>query len=343
MRVQAASSAKSGVWLMRVLGLGVLLWLFSQAEWAELAARLQQVDSAVLYFSPPLTIALFLLRALRWKLLLVQFEQGIQLSLWRAWSIYAIGFFLGVITPGRMGDMAKAAYVGQQPGLSVERALASTFFDRILDLALLACMLLWAILHLGLGSWWRANSPGWSFYAAALALLLLVTMAGWRLFDGAFGERFRTSKWGRLACGIAGEMGPLANRTGLQAVGITCAAYALYFSHTYLLAQLLGLGLSFADVVAMTVLIGLAAFLPISVAGLGTREGVLVLVMTYKEIPNALEAALTYAALFFIACYVFPALLGLLCWLRTPFSLADLRALKSGREEESSRGAGDAC
>ena len=329
---QITGAAKGGAWLMRVLGLGVLLWLFSQAEWAELATRLQQLDSTVLYLSPPLTIGLFLLRAWRWKLLLLESEQRAQLSLWRAWSIYAIGFFLGVITPGRMGDLAKAAFVGQQPGLSFERAVASTFFDRILDLALLACMLLWAILHLGLGSWWRANAPGWSFYAIAIVLLTVAAILCWRLINGRIGQQFRTSKWGRLAFGVAGEMRKLANRTGLLAIGITCVAYALYFFHTYLLAQLLGLDLSFADVVAMTVLIGLAAFLPISVAGLGTREGVLVLVMTYSGVPDALEAALTYAALFFIACYVFPALLGLICWLTNPLSFTDLRALKIGWE-----------
>ena len=103
-------------------------------------------------------------------------------------------------------------------------------------------------------------------------------------------------------------------------------AYGVYFSHTYLLASQLGLELSFADVAAATVLIGLAAFLPLSVAGLGTREGVLVLVMIYKGVPNSLEAALAFAALFFLACYVFPALLGLGCWLLNPLSLTDLRA-----------------
>ncbi len=111
MRAQGFTSAKSGAWLMRALGLAVLLWLFSRAEWPEFEARFSQLDPAVMYLSPPLTVILFLLRAWRWKLLLAYREQQLQLSLCRAWSIYAIGFFLGVITPGRLGDMAKAAFV----------------------------------------------------------------------------------------------------------------------------------------------------------------------------------------------------------------------------------------
>jgi uncharacterized membrane protein YbhN (UPF0104 family) len=166
----------------------------------------------------------------------------------------------------------------------------------------------------------------------AFALLSVAAILCWRLINGGLAKQFRTSKWGGLVLRVVGEMRKLTNRTGLQTVGITGVAYVLYFFHTYLLAQLLGLGLSFADMAAMTVLIGLAAFLPISVAGLGTREGVLVLIMTYLGVPDALESALTYAALFFIACYVFPALLGLICWLANPLSFADLRALKIGCE-----------
>ena len=338
MRAQGVTSAKSGAWLMRALGLAVLLWLFSRAEWPELAARLSQLDPAVIYLSPPLTVILFLLKAWRWKLLLAYREQQFQLSLCRAWSIYAIGFFLGVITPGRLGDMAKAAFISKQPDLSFERAVAATFFDRILDLASLAFMLLWAIFHLGLWPWWQANSPGWSIYVALLALSTALAILGWRLFAGAIIERWRKSTWGQFGFGVAREMGRLANRTGLLAIAITIVAYGMYFSHTYLLARLLGLSLSYSDVVAMTVLIGLAAFLPISIAGLGTREGVLVVVMVSKAVPNALESALAYAALFFVACYVFPAMLGLVCWLKNPLSMADLRALKNDWQAKNNRG-----
>ena len=320
------AKGRSWAWLVRVLGLVVLAWLLGRADWGELTVKLDKLDWTVLYLSPPLTIVLFLLRSWRWKLLLAQRNRELSLGIWRAWSIYAIGFFLGAITPGRLGDVAKAVYVGREHGISFERALAGTLVDRILDLGFLACLFVWAIFQLGLWSWWKASTLDGVYYYGSL-IFLVSAVCLWVAWPASrsLRRRFVASKWGEFAVQVTAEMRSLFNRRGLLAIGITVVAYGVYFSHTYLLARLLGLALSFADVAALTVLIGLAAFLPISVAGLGTREGVLTVVMLAKNVPNSLEAALAYAALFFFACYVFPALLGLCCWLLNPLSFADLR------------------
>ena len=77
--------------------------------------------------------------------------------------------------------------------------------------------------------------------------------------------------------------------------------------------------------VAAIVLVGLAAFLPISVAGFGTREGLLALVFAHRAVPDSLEMALAYSGLFFGFCFAVPALMGFACWLKNPLSLAELR------------------
>jgi len=39
-----------------------------------------------------------------------------------------------------------------------------------------------------------------------------------------------------------------------------------------------------------------------------------------------------------VACYVFPATVGLVCWLTNPLSMADLRALKNDWQAKNNRG-----
>jgi uncharacterized membrane protein YbhN (UPF0104 family) len=137
--------------------------------------------------------------------------------------------------------------------------------------------------------------------------------------------RVRTWKGHGFLVGLKEELIQLTRGIGLGAGALTGLAYAVYFAQTALLAQALGLALSVPDVVAAIVLVGLASFLPISVAGLGTREGLLALIMGHRGIPHSLEAALAYSGLFFLFCFAVPAALGFACWLKNPLSLAALR------------------
>ena len=305
--------------------MGLLAWLLWRADWGGIVARLSGTAPEVWLYSPLMTIALFLLRAWRWWSLAVVGNQG-AMGLGRAWAIYATGFFLGAITPGRLGDMAKAVYGHREGGLPLARTVAGTLVDRLFDAGLLALMAGWALWHLGLGRGWYAQASSPWIYGLPLAALGGIGFLGWTPVRSAVARPFRKSRWGRFALGVGEEIQGLAGRRCLAASGLTLAAYAVYFSHTFLLSRSLGMALSYADMVAITVLIGLAAFLPISVAGLGTREGVLVVAMGALGVANSLEVALAYAALFFLACYVFPALLGLGCWWARPLSLADVRS-----------------
>lgn len=310
---------------MRGVGLALLAWLLSRAEWGQMGVRLGDVDTLILLISPLLTVALFALRAGRWRLL-VRADRMCTLSLGRAWAIYATGFFLGVITPGRLGDLAKALYAERETGASLRRALAGTLADRLCDIGLLAPLALWGLWQLGLGGWAQTQWPALVAFGPVIGAVAVVVVAGLWLLRRAVGRYLPAHRWGAFARDIGAEISRLAGRTGWIALGLSGMAYAVYFAHTYLLARALDLPLTYADMVAITALIGLAAFLPISVAGLGTREGVLVVAMAAKGLADSIEAALAYAALFFLACYVLPALLGLCCWWYRPLSLADLRA-----------------
>ena len=110
----------------------------------------------------------------------------------------------------------------------------------------------------------------------------------------------------------------------LYAVALTGFS-TIYFAQTVALARGLDLPLATSDIIASVILIGLASFLPLSIAGVGTREGVLALIMAHRAVPDSLEAALAYSALIFAFCFLVPGLLGFACFWHKPLSWQSLR------------------
>ena len=315
--------SRLGAWLLRGVGLVLLAWLIDQAEWQQLSILLAQISLGDLYVLPLLTAVMIGLRAWRWNLLLA--AQDIKLSLSRAWAVYAIGVFLGSFTPGRLGDLAKVFYLRQERRVSWERAVAGALLDRLFDVCFMLVVAVWAVYHLDF-------LPGMTLQRAiagvGIGLVFAFLVAkGWNP-EGAFGRWLRNRRLFAFVGNLKEEASGLLNRAGIGAFLLTLLAYSVYFTQTALLARALGLELSVADVSAAIVLVGLAAFLPISVAGLGTREGILALIMARKGIPDSLETALMFSGLFFSFCFVVPGMIGFACWLKNPLPLTVLKQTK---------------
>lgn len=311
---------------VRAVGLGILAWLITRADWGQLHAHLVGVDIHYLLAMPLFTVLMVAVRAWRWNRLLG--VHGAPFSPWRAWTAYATGVFLGAFTPGRLGDLAKALYARDERGLPWSQALAGAVLDRLFDVVCMGLLALWALAHLGwLGAWRGGGLPtesGW--------------VLGGLLFAGAVGAgcvrlmlRTQLSHAGTLVRlkaflgGMGDQVSMLFRAVGKSALALTLLAYIIYFAQTICIARALYLPLSAADVVAAIVLVGLASFLPLSVAGLGTREGLLALIMAHRAVPESLEAALAYSALFFAFCFAIPGLLGFACFWARPLSLGALR------------------
>ena len=309
-------------WLLRSIGLFLFAWLVSTAEWSRIGGLIFQINTSKLYWLPVITVVLIGLRTWRWNLLLGW--RHLQLPAAQAWSIYATGIFLGSFTPGRLGDLAKAAYLRQERGVSWEQATAPTLADRLFDVVFLLLLGGWALYHLELLSFNLLHWAGAVGIGGLVFALVFKSGALWRRLH----QRLQHWRVYEFVAALRHEMGALLRWSGLRALGLTALAYGAYFTQTALLAEALGLELTVADVAAAITLLGLAAFLPISIAGLGTREGILVLVMVHKAVPHSLEAALMFSAMFFFFCFVVPGILGFFCWLRTPLSLEGIRERK---------------
>ena len=294
-------------------------WIVTRAELWNVGAMLASVEVGAVAWLPLLTLAQIALRAWRWNLLLGSSQPAMPFS--RAFTIYATGVFLGSFTPGRLGDLAKSIYLRQEFDMPWEQAAAATLTDRLFDLLLLSTLGVWALYHF---EFWPAQARNWVLGAAGVGVvfaLLCRSVVPW----GTLGRRLVRFGPIRFVAGLRAEGIRSVRIAGGRALALTVAAYASFFLQTEFLARALELPLTVSDVTAAIVLVGMASFLPISIAGFGTREGILAMVMAERGVPNYFEVALTYSALFFAFCFLIPSAFGFLCWLRRPISLESVR------------------
>ena len=307
-----------------LVGVGLLGWLLFSSDWTSLRQLFSQVNVSYLYAMPVYTASLIAVRAWRWNILLT--AQGDAFTPWQAYTAYASGIFIGTFTPGRLGDLSRALYVRYERDVSWESALAGAILDRFFDVAFMSCLAIWAVVHLDLWEVMRpiigeisgvSNDSGLVF--ASLLSVLLVGALSALLAKGLI-RRLKA-----FAYTLKKECWALVQSVGWKALALTVVAYTIYFAQTVALARGLSLPLESSEVIASVVLVGLASFLPLSVAGLGTREGGLALIMAHRAVPDSLEASLAYSALFFAFCFLVPGLLGFVCFWQRPLSWQVLR------------------
>jgi glycosyltransferase 2 family protein len=243
----------------------------------------------------------------------------------KAFGAYMASFTIGVITPGRIGEIARLYYLRQSCELSFLPAFRTIVTDRIYDLGVLIMLGMAALLHF-------SGLDGGNAYLAVLAGVVLFFVA---LFLGVFLLKIL------LKSAAFGQFGffQFVRDSLLQAVDhralplwlITLAAYLAFYLAIDLIFLSLGIDIRIVDIALVLSVVGLATILPISWAGFGTREISLVYLLAFYDIPA--EVALSFSLLQFGAFFLWGSLIGLVFWLLMPITMeqikTDSQALKA--------------
>lgn len=311
---------KRKCWL-RIFGLVLLLFILWKADGLEMVAVLSEtnlalVASAVLFNVPQISI-----KAFRWHCLLR--TQGIDYSVLEAILSYFGGIFIGLLTPGRLGEFCRATHLNQDCGVSAGQAVSSVLADRLFDLY--ALLLVGGIAFFSLaGGLGGAGMVGLILLAllAFFALVLFVTeqvfvrIRSWFGHVGFLERLFASGSWlSELRAGFQ----QLSLSCLVLALGLTVLAYAVFFCQCYLLAQSLDLSAGFLSVIYAVALGSLMTLLPISVSGLGTREAAIVAYLGTVGVTE--ERALSFSLLVFVTFYVAGGLMGAVAWWIKPVDI----------------------
>jgi uncharacterized membrane protein YbhN (UPF0104 family) len=299
--------------LLKVAGSLIIIWLlFSRIQWDVDGFQkvLHSID--ILWFLLSLSGVILVLgfKSYRWNLLLRQ--EGCNYEKSKSFIAYMASFTIGLVTPGRIGEIARLYYVREETEITFYQAFKTLVTDRIFDFAVLIWFGTTGMLYF----YKVFNDLNGFFYLLIAALfLLLVWGAGFIILkklvnpvNASAGMKLVFESWN----------GMFRLPMALPWV-LTLLAYFLYYFANLLIFKSIGIDLSIIDTGFILSLMSLATLIPISLAGFGTREASLIYLLSFYFIKP--EVAIVFSLLQFSAFFLWGGIIGLVFWFFKPVKI----------------------
>jgi len=111
---------------------GCSTWAFATLDLALVKRTMAQADLVtVLGFAPALLLAVWGLRALRWRAVLS--HSGASLDLFRLYLQTCVSLGISAVTPAQTGEFVKIAYAQQTSGISAGQAAGAFVVERVAE------------------------------------------------------------------------------------------------------------------------------------------------------------------------------------------------------------------
>ncbi|MBD3336322.1 MAG: flippase-like domain-containing protein [Candidatus Eisenbacteria bacterium] len=288
--------------------IAVLWLLFRQIPLAEVTALFRRARWELLVAAAAAAALQPFLSALRWRTMLNLLEQAVPLRV--AFNLIMAAWPVSSVTPSKSGDLIKAYYLKDRvpPGLTLGTVLVERAIDILVLLALSTAGA--AVFH-----WGRITLISGALLIAALAGLTLLV---------ATGDRWPLPRRVRpLAADLLRVFRELLAAPAALAVVLAFSAgkWLAAIVQTYLCFLALNHSVSLAQTAGALPLAIFVGLIPVTISGIGTRDGALVLLFRGHA---PAEVALGVGLLYTLFAYWLPALAGF------PFLKS---ALPGGRRE----------
>ena len=293
-------------WFRACLSATILAYLVSQLDQRGAVRALVSVDLRYLLGAAVVDAAARVTMIARWALLLR--SSGAPISVWSAARIFLVSSFVGTALPAGGADVTRA-YTLSRHTADGREAIASVAVDRLLGVTALLSL---GVVGLALGT------PDASLSLARLVAGLSLTTAAllcamfWadRLVRLALPERLRRTAVGQWLVLVADGIGRYRGRRRVLAAvfGLSLVVQWLRIIEVFLLGTGLRLGVGLGYYLIFMP-IGLLAFmLPISVAGIGVPQGVVVWLLRPIGVPDAQSFVLSTLVVVLGVLGTFPGL-----------------------------------
>jgi hypothetical protein len=306
---------KNYTWIVRLVGIALFAYiLIFRIDLSGLSTVLSKLKILPLLFSIILAFPFIFIKASRWSFILKDFN--ISLSGKKSFPLYAIGLFAGHATPGQLGEFSKAIFM-KKLGYTYDSSIISILFDRIFDLFILLLLALVgavAFRELLVG---QISIFIFSFVVISLLLLLvastrirayLMSTLGASLLPKKLKEGLHNSSiWQRIT------KIKLNRNTLLNALILSLLAFTIAFFRYYLLILSLNITISFWFFIGSVAIASVVSFIPVSFAGIGTRDATLIYLFGYLGLMQ--EQAVSFSLLILLLLLV-NMIIGFICWLR---------------------------
>ncbi len=245
-------SVKNIIKYLRLLGLGILAYIIYSLDIPHVIQVLRRIDIRLvgLYFL--FFFLFYFVKVYRWHIL--HNHLGKTISYANNVSLNIESYYLGFFTPGRFGDVVKVILMKEYFDIEAKKGIVIYLHDRFQDLF---CMCLLAVI----GIFFVINYHFPSLLYLVLGLVFMTFIFKNRLINLV-----------RRLFNMSVDMSIDAS-IEIKMMLLNVVIYALYFLQFYVLARSLGIVVSFTYLSSVVAIAAVLALVPISISGLGIREG----------------------------------------------------------------------
>jgi uncharacterized protein (TIRG00374 family) len=264
--------------LFRLAGIALFIGVLARTDLGELWEWLHHIDGWMIALALLFQILLLLLKCWRWLLLNeVRIDKK---AVFQRFGEFMEAYAIGVVTPGRMGEILKAGHAKGRTG--VANAVLLVLSERGLDLSI---FFLVAGLAPVLGYLPDIRPElGYLFIIIAIAGILLsfsilIYPVVSRILEKIL-KRLRIVARDQSLNFVSRKTSSLVSFSILSILGNLCAFLSFYYTALAILIYL-----DFITISGSVALTGVINTIPVTIMGLGTRD--ITLLYTLSEIPRA--------------------------------------------------------
>ena len=295
--------------LLPLAGLAIFAYIVMQVGIDNILAAALSSNPLLLLVAVLFIIPVTILQTKKWDYLLK--KQGIHEDFLWVLKINLIGIFYSAITPGKIGSFIRINYLKEKRKIGLANASLSVIFDRFFDLAGLSLVSL-----VGLIMIFRNLEFLFAWILGAFIIFAIPTII--------FLHKNLREKFLSVAFGILYQSAPekkegtfrlflsyLENRMDFAyPLLLSVITWLVIFTQTYVVALAFGFNVPFIDFIFILPVAALVSVVPITLAGLGTREAILItLLVPYGE---SLAAIVSVSLISYVLLVVLESMLGFL-------------------------------
>ncbi|MBI2885237.1 MAG: flippase-like domain-containing protein [Candidatus Omnitrophica bacterium] len=313
------------IWWLRVLGMiALVVLLFRLPKSRDL--ELTHVDLRWLGWCMLLTFLQLLLEAAVWRRLLA--AQHIHYPYPKTILSYLASQYLGLVTPGHVGEFLGAAYISSDTGITMGYALSSVVMKKVLTWVTVVSFGLWGLpLLTSVPLLHGIKNVAWG--AAIVVVVLSLAVVVWGISLRRLAKKWRKlSPWQVDMTELRSGLRHLCSIKLAWPLVLAAAAFSLLFLQVDALLRSLGIVVPLLLIAKIVALSRIAArIVPLSLAGFGSKDAALILLLAQSGL--TVSVGITVTALMFVCVYLPTLLLSGLCWWIKPLMVRRAQAASS--------------
>lgn len=293
----------------------IFLYILYTLDFKTLQNEIYKIDLLYIFIAFLFNIPLLFIKSYRWNYILQ--KQSCHTKLFDTFKYYTASLYIGILTPGRIGEFSKVFYLKQLHNKNYGLLFSSVLIDRLYDLYFLILISICGFYLLNIPI---DNLPLYLVVFFVLIPFIIIRTQLLHIIINFFANKLSTNFQENLNSFLTtfkeGILSILKINDIFKAMTITILAYTLFFSQIYLIATSINIPIDFISLSIIIALVNLISLLPISIAGLGTREITLIYFLSPLSIST--EQTVVFSLLILVISYIGGGLLGFYSFMKTP-------------------------